>query len=302
MKSRGTETPISWTRWRLVTPTVRLSYRALKETLEGGQAFRWHSPQSGIWQGIWSRNLVRVRLDRAGRLQWSSPETLAEGMGDRVAHYFTADTDLARIVDSLPWRSDVVLNRVLEYWEGLRILRQPVEEALLSFLCSSNKQIVQIKQICEALANSLGEPIAGGHRALPSWQVINQASDGSIRACRTGYRAPYLKGTARHLATHPGYLDGLASIPYEEATRVLISLPGVGSKVANCVLLFGAGRIESFPVDTWIARAMTRLYGLHEWKPAQIATFGRGHFGPYAGLAQQYLFAGERNQRSPHEA
>lgn len=82
--------------------------------------------------------------------------------------------------------------------------------------------------------------------------------------------------------------------PYAEAKARLLELPGVGEKVADCVLLFGAGRLESFPVDTWIIKAMERRYGLAGWKPAQIAHFGRVHFGAQAGLAQQYLFAFER--------
>ena len=80
----------------------------------------------------------------------------------------------------------------------------------------------------------------------------------------------------------------------DSAKARLMELPGVGEKVADCVLLFGAGRLEAFPVDTWILKSLARRYHLTGWKPAQVAHFGRTHFGPLAGLAQQYLFAWER--------
>jgi len=89
-------------------------------------------------------------------------------------------------------------------------------------------------------------------------------------------------------------LEETETLPYTEAKARLMSLPGVGEKVADCVLLFGAGKLEAFPVNVWILKTMERRYGLVGWKPAQVAQFGRAHFGPLAGLAQQYLFAWER--------
>src|SRR5262249_30242419 len=109
-----------------------------------------------------------------------------------------------------------------------------------------------------------------------------------------GFRARHIHGTARFLAARPGWLDATAAMPYAAAKERLLELPGVGEKVADCVLLFGAGRLEAFPVDTWVLKSLARRYGLIGWKPAQIARFGRVHFGVHAGLAQQYLFAWER--------
>ena len=89
-------------------------------------------------------------------------------------------------------------------------------------------------------------------------------------------------------------LAGLTNLPCDAARAEMLKLPGVGRKIADCVLLFAYGFQEAFPVDVWILRTMTERYGLHGWKPAQVAHFGRTHFGPLAGLAQQYLFAFER--------
>lgn len=111
-----------------------------------------------------------------------------------------------------------------------------------------------------------------------------------------GFRARFIHQTAQFLTAHPGWLEATEVLPYAAAKERLLSLPGVGEKIADCVLLFGAGRLEAFPVDTWILQAMAARYGLSGWKPAQVAQFGRAHFGPLAGLAQQYLFAYERRE------
>ena len=118
--------------------------------------------------------------------------------------------------------------------------------------------------------------------------------EAELRACLLGFRASYIARTAQFLAAHPGWLEETGALPYLAAKTRLCSLPGVGEKVADCVLLFGAGKLEAFPVDVWILKTLARRYGLVGWRPAQLAQFGRAHFGPLAGLAQQYLFAWER--------
>jgi 3-methyladenine DNA glycosylase/8-oxoguanine DNA glycosylase len=137
------------------------------------------------------------------------------------------------------------------------------------------------------------------HR-LPTWPELAQIPEADLRACLLGFRARYIAETARFLAAHPGWLDETEAAPYPLAKERLCTLPGVGEKVADCVLLFGAGRLEAFPVDTWILKALARRYGLDGWRPAPVAQFGRAHFGPLAGLAQQFLFAYERAAREPN--
>ncbi len=185
----------------------------------------------------------------------------------------------------------------IQQWRGLRLLRQPLGEALFGFLCSSAKRIPQIKACCEAVAETFGEPLAGGLPALPTWAALARVPEAALRACGLGYRAGYVCRTAQFLAAHPGWLEGVQAAPYADAHKRLRLLPGVGEKVADCVLLYGAHKLEAFPVDTWILQAMQRLYGLEGWTLGHVAHFGRVHFGPYAGLAQQYLFASERNRK-----
>lgn len=186
------------------------------------------------------------------------------------------------------------MGRCIDSFPGLRILRQPFGETLLGFLCSATKQIVQIKQMVALLAERHGAPIAAGFNRLPTWPELAAESETELRKCLLGFRAKYISESARFLAKHPGWLEETEALAYPAAKERLCSLPGVGEKVADCVLLFGAGRLEAFPVDVWILKTMAARYDLHGWKPAQLTQFGRVHFGPYAGLAQQYLFAWER--------
>ncbi|MGH8018346.1 MAG: DNA-binding protein, partial [Opitutaceae bacterium] len=204
------------------------------------------------------------------------------------------DIDWRARADQLPWRSDPHLARCIEVFPGLRILRQPLAETLLCFLCSATKQIAQIRQMTDALATKFGEAIAPRIHILPTWTRLAGVSEIDLRRCQLGFRARFIAQTAQRLANAPGWLEETAALPYPEAKERLMELPGVGEKIADCALLFGAEKLEAFPVDVWLLRAMARHYGLENWPPTQIAHFGRVHFGPLAGLAQQYLFAWER--------
>ncbi len=283
-----------WTDWRPISLADPPSPTVLAELLDGGQTFRWTQVAHDTWQGIWSDCVARVRALPEAVLLWSAPAGIADRVAGQLPDYLGAATPLAEWTDRLPWRSDFHLRRCLEAFRGLRLLRQPLGETLLSFLCSTNKQIVQIRQMSALLAHRHGREIVPGISRLPTWTELASASEVDLRACRLGFRAGYIRQTAEFLARRSGWLDETARLPYAEARLRLCELPGVGEKVADCVLLFGAGRLEAFPVDIWITKAMVNHYGLRGWTTAQIAQFGRMHFGAQAGLAQQYLFAWER--------
>ncbi|SDS20923.1 N-glycosylase/DNA lyase [Opitutus sp. GAS368] len=263
-----------------------------------------------VWTGTWAGCVAQLRL-RDDSLEWRAPTALRAVVASALPRYLGLDRDWAALIDALPWRSDAHLAQCLAAFPGLRILRQPFGETLLGFLCSATKQIVQIKQMCALLAERHGaeigrartpfraEPAAKGLTALPfhrlpTWAELAAVPEKELRACLLGFRARYIHGTAKFIAARPGWLEETEHLPYPAAKTRLLELPGVGEKVADCVLLFGAGRLEAFPVDTWVLKSLARRYGLEGWKPAPVAHFGRAHFGPLAGLAQQYLFAWER--------
>lgn len=286
-----------WSGWRTIDALPPLSERVLAEIVDGGQAFRWNRQPDGSWLGIWADNVVQLRRDDGGVLTWRAPSEMVVRVGRALPAYFGMGADFAAHTDALPWRSDAHIGRCIAAFPGLRILRQPFGETLLGFLCSATKQIVQIKQMLALLAQRHGAPLAnsGLHR-LPTWAELAMISEADLRACLLGFRARYIAETARVLAAQPGWLTETEELPYPAAKERLCTLPGVGEKVADCVLLFGAGRLEAFPVDVWILKTMARRYGLENWRPAQVAHFGRAHFGPLAGFAQQFLFAWEREE------
>lgn len=288
-----------WSDWRRLDLGGPLSSAVLTETLDGGQAFRWSKQADETWLGLFDRFAVRLgHEEKNGVVHWSAPAGRASETAAALARYFDTGREARELADTLPWRSDAHLARCLEAFPGLRILRQPFGETLLGFLCSATKQIVQIKQMIALLAARHGTGIEETPDLfqLPTWTEIAAVPEKELRACLLGFRARYIHQTAQFLIAHPGWLEETEQRPYAEAKERLCSLPGVGEKVADCVLLFGAGRLEAFPVDVWILKAVTARYGLHGWKPAQVAHFGRVHFGPLAGLAQQYLFAYERRE------
>lgn len=289
-----------WTPWQPV-PSLSLSPPLLAETLNGGQAFRWHrlpaSPVAPtVWLGQWAEHLAALHASPDRTVHWSAPAPSAPATANALPSYLGLDS--AQCPEDLPWRSDPHLAACLAAFPGLRLLRQPFGETLLGFICSATKQIVQIKQMLALLASRLGPPHPASpdpsFHLLPSWPALAFVSEEQLRDCRLGFRARHVAGVARFLAAHPGWLEATEAAPYPAAKARLMELPGVGEKIADCVLLFGAGRLEAFPVDVWIIRAMAHRYGLDTWSPTQIAHFGRVHFGPQAGLAQQYLFAYER--------
>jgi N-glycosylase/DNA lyase len=293
-------TAVSWSVWKKLS--VTLSPAVFAETLDGGQSFRWKRQDDGEWIGLWGDNVAKLSQASDGTLSWCAPTTIANRVGRELENYLGLCNGFAAQIDSLPWRSDAHLATCLQTFPGLRILRQPFGETLLCFMCSATKQIVQIKQMVALLADCHGAEIVPGFRQLPTWDELARVSEPTLRECKLGFRARHISQTARFLAANPGWLEASEAAPYAEAKERLCTLPGVGEKVADCVLLFGAGRMEAFPVDVWILKVMARRYGLNGWKPAQVAHFGRTHFGPLAGLAQQYLFAYERYaKRQPAE-
>ena len=179
---------------------------------------------------------------------------------------------------------------------GLRLLRQDPWECLASFILSSTKQIVQIRQIILRLCEQLGEPVPvpPGEPAafsFPLPEIIAGTTETRLRACKMGFRAPYLLAAAQMVASRKVVLEGLQELPWQAARLKLVELPGVGGKIADCVLLFAYGFELAFPVDVWIARALKQWY--FPRKPVtekKLQAFAAAYFGPHAGYAQQYLF------------
>jgi N-glycosylase/DNA lyase len=190
---------------------------------------------------------------------------------------------------------DEHMSKAIESCAGLRLLRQQPWECLGSFILSSTKQIVQIRQIVGLVCERFGERVSApeGRQAFsfPSAETVARLSESDLRRCKMGFRAPYLKGTAEMIARGETRLNEIADMPVMKARAELMRLPGVGRKIANCVLLFAFGFQEAFPVDVWVLKAIRLLYFPRRRPNARkILHFVETYFGPNAGYAQQYLF------------
>lgn len=288
----------------MTSATFQICDYDLKATLTSGQAFRWKS-RDGWWEGVIGSRWVRLRqsadqifVETATPVSDSAPERGWSWLG----HYLQLDVDLHEVIATFP--DDAPMRVALESCRGLRLLRQDPWECLASFILSSTKQIVQIQQIVALLCQRFGEPVAvpPGHAtvfAFPDFVRIAQVSEAELRDCKMGFRAPYLLGTAKMLANREIDLREIQQSSCAEARNELLRFPGVGRKIADCVLLFAYGFQEAFPVDVWVMKALRQLYfPKRKVDLKRIQKFSQSHFGPNAGYAQQYLFHYMRTKKT----
>jgi N-glycosylase/DNA lyase len=262
----------------------------LAATLASGQAFRWQS-RDGSWVGVIGNHWVRLHAD-----QFSISATCAKPISDWrwLTEYLQLDLDLNEVLMKFP--DDEPMRAAVTACRGLRLLRQDPWECLASFILSSTKQIVQIRQIVSLLCERFGEPVPAGPNygpasAFPSPARLARCTEADLRACKMGFRAPYLLETARLLAGGQFDLIRLHNLPVEIARDELMKLPGVGRKIADCVLLFAYGFQSAFPVDVWVMKALRQLYFPKRKVTMQrLHRFAAEHFGVCGGYAQQYLF------------
>lgn len=263
----------------------------LTRTLQCGQAFRWRCEEAvatGIFAG---RRVV---------LEQTSEGIVVHGLRTeeemyQLYRYLGLDQPVAAVEAHLA--RDRVLGRILPATSGIALLRQDPWECLVSFVVSAFNNIPKIEQTLDRLTRRFGEAVGDVGWTFPKPGRLASAGLAELRRCLLGYRARYVKAVARRIAGGELDLDGLIRLPYEEARRQLLVLPGVGEKVADCVLLFAYGKGEAFPVDVWVKRAVERWYlGGRRRTARQIREFARARFGAIAGYAQQHLFYYTRQQ------
>jgi N-glycosylase/DNA lyase len=264
----------------------------LAATLDSGQVFRWQRVENS-WQGVVGNHFVCLTQTPGGiHAQTAAP---VEDW-DWLRQFLQTAVDLPAVLNAFP--DDEPMRHARAACPGLRLLRQDPWECLASFILSSTKQIVQIRQIVSQLCERFGEPLAPSSFAFPTPQKIAAASEAELRACKMGFRAPGLLAAARQIADGSFDLEKIRALDYAAARAELTKLRGVGGKIADCVLLFGYGFDGAFPVDVWIERALQELYFPRRRASDQrLRKFAATYFGPHAGYAQQYLFHYMRTRR-----
>jgi N-glycosylase/DNA lyase len=271
----------------------------LAATLDSGQVFRWQR-EGDAWTGVLGKHFLRLSPTPAGiRAEAAAP--VADWRFLR--EFLQCEVDLGAILKTFP--DDEPMRAAVARCRGLRLLRQEPWECLASFILSSTKQIVQIRQIvgmlCERFGERLAPPTPGSNGAtysFPSPEKIAACTEAELRECKMGFRAPSLLLAARQIADGRLDLESLRTLDYTAARAELMKLRGVGGKIADCVLLFGYGFDAAFPVDVWIERALQELYfPRRRASEPRLRRFADTHFGPHAGYAQQYLFHYMRTSR-----
>ena len=278
--------------------TLDLKPFDLEQTLDGGQAFRWHSSGDGSYGGVLGSRVASISSD-AKRVVVSCEGGDTEGeMKECVEDYLQADLDvdeIRRVLGSEPGYGEWVAEMPL-----IRVMRQEPWECLAAFICSQNSNIPRIKQMVAAVAR-LGRRIGEDEWAyeFPEPRVVADAGEEYLRSVGLGYRAKHLSLTAQAVVSWGD--DALASLrtaSYSDAKDALMELQGVGPKVADCVLAYSLEKGEAFPVDVHVRRAAIRLYGLGEdVKNEAVGEWARDRFGKYAAWAQLYMFRDEINRR-----
>jgi N-glycosylase/DNA lyase len=257
----------------------------LEKTLNCGQVFHWEESGDGF---------VGAIDKKAAYLEQRGDQLHFAGVTAKViARYFSLDHPLEEICRSFP--RDPAMTAARDFCVGLRIIRQPRWECLATFICSSMKQVAHIRQISLALRRRFGEEkLIRGSRVytFPTAVMLARTTERDLRACALGYRAKNLLATTRLVASGKADLEAWQGLPDEELRTRLCELPGVGAKVANCVMLFAYERLRAFPVDVWIERVLRRQYFSRKRKVTtrQLREFCDSHFGEHGGYAQQYLF------------
>jgi len=255
----------------------------LKKTFECGQCFRWEADEDRAYTGI--------AFGRAARLRCCGETVYISGtMGDFETiwrKYFDLDRDYTKIRQQLC--IDDFMQKATAFGAGIRLLCQDRWEALCSFIISQNNNIPRIKSIISSLCREFGDEVIFDDRQLytfPSAERLAAVDADSLAELRCGYRAGYIIDAAKAVNNGTVNLDELAGCTPDNARAALKKLHGVGDKVADCVMLYGLHKLDAFPVDVWMKRAVASHYG---------PDFDSRVFSPYAGIAQQYIFYYTRN-------
>lgn len=248
----------------------------LAQTLDCGQCFRWIGQTDGSFKGIAFGKEIVLRLNE-NELHIENATT--KDFEEIWYNYFDFSLDYRKIREELS-KIHPILKEASTYASGIRILRQEPFEALCTFIISQNNNIKRIKGIVQRLCEEFGEVLENGGYSFPSAEKLATLSEDDLLPIRAGFRNKYIIDAAQKVANKVVDLEKCKFLSYEDAREELKKIKGVGNKVADCTLLFGMHRVEAFPEDVWMKRAMEKLF----------PTMTGKDFGKYAGIAQQYIF------------
>ena len=264
----------------------------VENSINSGQVFLWRK-NNDIWYGVNGQDILKI--SKTGDIK-SHQNTKTD--------FFRKRDDIEEIIKSIS--KDSVTKKAVKQYLGLRILEQDPFQCLISFIVSSNSNIQKIKNSLEKISRKFGEKVEFENQEFflfPKPEIIAEASINQIKNCGVGYRAKFIKEAANRMVLKKINFEYLKKCNYLDAKKEICKIPGVGNKVADCVLLFSLNKLESFPLDRWMIRILEKYYSDKFQLETKSITekqyeilHGKivNYFGPYAGYAQQFLFKMER--------
>ncbi|MGY5150503.1 MAG: DNA-3-methyladenine glycosylase 2 [Candidatus Nitrosopumilus sp. bin_68KS] len=264
----------------------------VENSINSGQVFLWKK-NGNFWYGVNGEDILRI--DKNGQIN---------SFQNSKIDFFRKNDNLECIIKSIS--KDKTVKKAVKQYSGLRILRQDPFQCLISFIISSNSNIQKIKISLEKLSKKFGNKIEYKNQEFflfPKAEKLARASIDGIVSCGVGYRAKFIKEASKMILSKKIDFEYLKNCNYQETKEIIRIIPGVGNKVADCVMLFSLEKLEAFPLDRWMIRILEKYYSnefqintktitekQYEYLHEKIVN----HFGPYAGYSQQFLFKMER--------
>ena len=290
----------------------------LEASLLGGQAHRWkRASHPELVEGDWYSGVLRGELvlirQQGQTIEFLTSPSYPQAMIAKIRDHLRLDDDLEAIQAEIA--GDLNVAAQVERYPGLRVLRQDPWECLIAYICSANSNIETIHRNMERLSDEFGEPLTLSNpdgedtgsisrNTFPKPVDLAEAGEAELRRLKLGFRAPYVHQAAIAIAERRLDLDHLVAAPYLEAKAELMALKGIGDKIADCIALMSLEKMEAFPIDVWVRRALADWYFPGQKTPTNrvLLEWAQGYFGRYAGYANQYLFHGRRlRDRKPAE-
>ncbi len=264
----------------------------IDNSINSGQVFLWKKIKKN-WYGIDGQNILKI--NQGGKI---------ESIQNTKTDFFRNNDDIQKIIKSIS--KDKTVKKAISQYEGLRIFNQDPFQCMISFIISSNSNIQKIKNSLEKISKKFGTKLVVQNEEFylfPRPEKIAKASINEIKTCGVGYRAPFIKEAAKMVTSKKINFEYLKNSDYNETKRNLRLIPGVGNKVADCIMLFSLNKLDAFPLDTWMIKILERYYSNEFHIETKTITEKQyeilhkkivDYFGPYCGYAQQFLFKMER--------
>ena len=261
-------------------------------SINSGQVFLWQKSKEN-WYGIDGQNILKI--NQSGKIK---------SISNKKTDFFRKNDDIQSIIKSIS--KDKTIEKAVKEYEGLRIFNQDPFQCMISFIISSNSNIQKIKNSLEKISKKFGTKVIIQNKEFflfPKPENIAKASINEIKVCGVGYRAPFIKEAAKMVTLKKVNFEYLKNSDYNETKRNLRLIPGVGNKVADCIMLFSLNKLDAFPLDTWMIKILEKYYSNEFQIKTKTITEKQyeilhkkivDYFGPYCGYAQQFLFKMER--------